>query len=829
MLETRPHSVYLSFLMDRRDFLKCTGLALAAGPLWLGQVLPQSRRTLSPFVAAHVPQRGMYSLQPAIRWEEALVAGNGTLGILVYGDPLRERIIFNHELLYEPLRDERVPPPNLAPYLPRIRALMLEGRYREAVEYALEMAHREGWPGLLWTDPYHPAFALVLEMPTEKPTDYLRCTDFETGEIGVFWRAQTDTYARRSFVSRTDRVVVLEVSAETGPLPALTLHLEVQDVRPPEQREGYHPPEIATEPGWLAYRCAYTHTRRGYEGLVRVVTEGGTQTVRDGQLHVRGAQRVLLLARVWPLDDMAVSRIETERSALASLPANYEALRAPHVAAHSALFHRVALDLEVGESRQKSSEMLLAEQQAQENILPALLEKLFDMGRYVLISSCGQWPPNLVALWTGEWRPPWSGDFTLDANLNLQMAAASIGAIPEAVASLTRLIEGLLDDWRDNARRLYGCEGVLSGSRTDGRCGWHTHFNADYPLHFWTAGAGWLAQPLYEYVEVYDDEAFVHQHLIPYLKEIAQFYETFLTITDPDGHVVFVPSYSPENRPANLDTPGCINATMDIAVCREVLSTLITLCEARGLEPDRIPRWKALLDQLPPYLINEDGALKEWAHSELTDNYNHRHLSHLYPVWPGHEITPETTPELFEAARKAAYLRGHENESAHGLVHLALIGARLKDPELAYRSLRDLLRNGYLLPSLFSLHYPGHVYNADLINSLPAIVIEMLVYSRPGLLELLPAVDERLPRGTLQGARARGQLQIKRLHWDLPARRIELTLTTAKDQPLTLVMRRGLETLTLDDGSPLPLQTPTQTQLQLNAHLPLTVILHLKR
>ncbi|WP_243664857.1 glycoside hydrolase N-terminal domain-containing protein, partial [Rhodothermus marinus] len=145
--------------MDRRDFLKGMGLALAAGPYWLRRALVQSSASTSPFVEARIPERGMYSLQPAARWEEALVAGNGTLGILVYGDPLNERIIFNHELLYEPLRDERVPPPDLAPYLPRIRALMLEGRYREAVEYSLEMAHREGWPGLLWTDPYHPAFA----------------------------------------------------------------------------------------------------------------------------------------------------------------------------------------------------------------------------------------------------------------------------------------------------------------------------------------------------------------------------------------------------------------------------------------------------------------------------------------------------------------------------------------------------------------------------------------------------------------------------------------------------------------------------------------------
>lgn len=253
------------------------------------------------------------------------------------------------------------------------------------------------------------------------------------------------------------------------------LRPEVQDVRPPQQREGYHPLEIITEPSWLHYRCAYVHTCRGYEGSVHVVAEGGTQTVDDGWLYIQDAQRVLFLTRVWPLEDITASQLPHERSALAALLADYTTLFAPHAKAHGALFHRMALDLEGGDDRTKSSETLLAEQQARETILPALLEKLFDLGRYVLISSCGEWPPNLVALWTGEWRPPWSGDFTLEANLNLQMAAASIGAVPESVASLWRLIEGLLADWRDNARYLYGCEGVLAGSRTDGRCSWHIH------------------------------------------------------------------------------------------------------------------------------------------------------------------------------------------------------------------------------------------------------------------------------------------------------------------------------------------------------------------
>ena len=174
------------------------------------------------------------------------------------------------------------------------------------------------------------------------------------------------------------------------------------------------------------------------------------------------------------------------------------------------MFRRVKLSLG---GKHADAEDLIAEQKSSEDLNLSLLEKMFNMGRYSLISSSGEWPPNLMGLWNGDWRPKWSGDFTLDANVNLQIASACIGNLPEATSSYSRLIKGLIPDWRTNAKRLYGCRGVLSGTRTSGRNNLNTHYSRDFPGHFWTAGAQWLVLPMFEYYQTTGDSEFMRDHL----------------------------------------------------------------------------------------------------------------------------------------------------------------------------------------------------------------------------------------------------------------------------------------------------------------------------
>lgn len=260
-------------------------------------------------------------------------------------------------------------------------------------------------------------------------------------------------------------------------------------------------------------------------------------------------------------------------------------------------------------------------------------------------------------------------------------------------------------------------------------------------------GADWLLKPLVDHDETRGAR---DPRLATALAEAARFYEDFLTRTDDDGHLVIVPSYSPENRPANASWVT-VNAAMDLSAARHAL------CTAAAYHPGPdAERWRALADRLPPHRVNSEGALAEWARPGLLDTYDHRHLSHLYGVWPLDEINPYDTPGLAAAARRALELRGAENDSAHGHLHHALVAARLRDAGRVAKALDNVLAGDFFHVSLMSGHYPDrHVYNADAAHTLPAVVIEALVQSTPRRLVLFPALPTSLPSGELRRIRTR--------------------------------------------------------------------------
>jgi hypothetical protein len=365
------------------------------------------------------------------------------------------------------------------------------------------------------------------------------------------------------------------------------------------------------------------------------------------------------------------------------------------------------------------------------------------------------------------------------------------------------LVLGHLDHWRVNARNLYGARGFLAPSRTDGEYGYMLHFNADtFPGHTWTGGADWLLYPLLEYYQVTGDETFLRESLGPALMELALFYEDFLTRTDADGKVVFVPSFSMENAPGNTGVYLSANATGEIMAGRHALLAAVEAARALGVEQgdsEGIERWTALLRRFPDYQINEDSALAEWSWPGLTDHYDHRHIHHLYGAWPLHEINPEQAPELVGPAVRALELRGDENLSAHGSLHRALAGARLKNSEQVHANLLKILGNNMLFRSLMSSHNPDlYIYNADAANTLPAVLAEALLYSRPGVLEVLPALPDQLATGSMTGIRTRGRIRVHHLSWDLARSAVTLTVTSEADQEVTLISRRGLESLTCE-------------------------------
>jgi len=775
--------------MNRRSYLKTKGLAV-------GSALTAVHGSFAVSSGSPWYTYGMHSFLPPAKkrknWQEGFVTGNGTMGIMVTGYTDRELLFFNHERLYHPKTPrEETPPPKIGKYVPRMRQMMLEGRYDEAYQWWWKKANEDGWDKILngqrivWTDEYHQGFALEITYPesSEKVTGYIRQTNFETGEVSIRWLRGGTEFKTRTFVSRPDQVVVHYIEGVTTSIKLI----------PPLPKNVVN--DVVESGDWIVFRSKYDELHaRGYIGIVR---------------KIRQKTGILLLSAIESVEefDLDIDRVEQLlKTDLSSLKSDYDFLLARHAKVHGEMFRRCLVNLNPGSDYFMDNEALLARQKelvAENRLCPALTQKLYEMSRFTYISSCGSLPPNLPGVWNPYTTAAWSGDYTTDTNLNLQMAGGNIGNLPETVAfSYWNLIRGQLDDWEVNARSLYNCRGVMAPSRTDGRSGYMFHSSARWYGWCWTAGAGWLAYPLYEYCEITGDDKFLRENVLPLYEKIALFYEDFLTLRDENGRYIYIPSFSPENKARvmeggkEISTFCTINAVMDLAVCRQVLGILIRESRRLGLYRNRIGKWEQMLKDLPPYLFDEDGALKEWAHPAFRDNHAHRHAAQTYPAWPSHEMgLPEDNPALHAAMVKMLHKRkngfDYKMRCAHGLLVRAFAAARLREREIFKQNILALFTRRYILPSLFTVHNPGSRFNADFINSWHGLFLEGLVYSRNGVIELLPSLPDDYVSGSAYGIRCRGQIEVKALEWNLRQKTVSAELESMKNQNIRLLCRRG--------------------------------------
>jgi alpha-L-fucosidase 2 len=787
-------------------------------------LIPTNQR-ISPMPIAErlrqhaVPRRGTCSTIPATSTEDGLFSGNGTMNISVFGDPFAEQVLFNDEDILQPWKTGKaLEAPKIAYVLPEVRKLMLQGEYKKALDLSLEASAKAGLPQGEGHPSSHPAFDLRIRTPGRHAvTNFLRTLDFESGEARVTWTDAAGTWERRSFVARPDNVVVQSVTAPPGSTLDMDIQLDTSMIlRPRTQRVTatptpagpYHQHEIGAQPG--ASEIHFTRTfsshsnqaelvlegryvvdagNPGYASVTRVVAAGGELATTSDTLHVRGATSLLLLTRIEVYSDITPPAVEALKSAVNQIAPDYAALLARHRPQQAEVMARASLDFGGTELHALSGEELLIDQRTRQGFNPALLENLFDMGRYWLYAR------------SGKFSPIWGH---INVNINLQQSPAATGNLPEATMAFVRWVESLFPDSRVNAQNIFGARGVLFAAHPTQNGGQLEHFEYTWPHHYWISGAGWVYSPIWDYYLVTGDKQFLREHLLPQLKEIALFYEDYLKETDARGNYIFLPSYSPENWPANSGgSPSVINSDMDIAVCREVFTHLIQAAETLGTDADSVPKWQSILAKLPPYELNADGSLKEWAWPSLEDNLDHRHVSHLYGVWPTDEITPDQTPELARAAWLAARKRGQGNESAHGMLHRSLAATRLKDPWLVTFVLKELLEQGYVNASMTTNHNPYTIPSPDPQGGIPTILMEMLVYSRPGIVELLPAVPSTLHQGIARGILCRTQARIESFEWNLDTKKLDLTISSPIDQSLSLVVRRGIETATADQPAAL--------------------------
>jgi len=758
-----------------------------------------------------MPERGFISSAPGETWEEGLLSGNGTIGANALGQPLAETIIFTHHAMFLPT-GAPVVPPDTSSRLFEVRRLIDRGLYKQATQLAFDLS---GQSDFMYPDPFVPAFDVRITMRERgEVRDYARSVDFQSGQATVHWADDGGVFQRRLFVSRADGAAALLITGPGQRSVACTLELTActpspkLDARTVERSAEVfksHVSNIVTTADGThltfssEFPRAYPGSIHRLEGVARVVAPGGEVCAEGSSMVIKGADRVLVLLCIEPIYDPDSSRIEAMKSKLGDLPADYSHLLDRHATIHGALFNRMRLDLGGGADRGLTTEELLARSTNEDPSL-TLTEKVFDAGRYNIISCTGDLPPTLQGVWAGTYVPPWAGDFTHNGNVPSAIAGMLPGNTPELMLTYTSYIESIVPYLRVNARHIFGARGIVLPSRSTTH-GYNNALAPDFAGGMWVAGALWAARFFYDYYLYTGDREFLAEHALPFMQEAALFLEDYL-YEGSDGKYVFSPTTSPENSPSNTNSQGTFNATMDVAATKELLTNLISASRELGTNEDKIPMWETMLGRMPAYMISDEGVVKEWLTPRLEDNLDHRHSSHLYPLYYSMPDEIAADPALQSAFRRIIEIKlaHHYREAgfmSFGLVQLGQAAATLGEGELAYQAMVRLV-NSYWLSNLASMHNHRSLLNMDISGGLPAVLIQMLVASSPGRIRLLPALPKAWPTGTIEGALCRGQVEVKRLEWE-PGR-IEVSLLSAVAQTIELSVPAAIRGMEVTSG-----------------------------
>ena len=591
--------------------------------------------------------RSAVSTNWAEDWESGMVSGNGSMGAVIYGKPESPIVIVNHNRLYTVQYDPTgIGPANTVRYLPELRRIIREDGYGPALDFAYAKAKENGLAPDESID-FHPGFFLSCKLlGASQPSEYRRSEHFRTGEVETFSRCVPGRFRTRIFVSRASNVVVMSIEGPGKGLLDCDLEIETIDSKlvQSSRKSGV---------GWIGVHNLYAAGNGGYDGVARVVATGGNLKIEIGKVTVKKADTLVVLMRIERYRPPCSGNIEALASALSLLEPDYTALLRSHVKVHGEIFDRARLDLGGGADRALTTDELLDRAAKEGALSPALIEKIYDASRYTILCSSGDLPPNLQGIWTGTWNPPWHSDYSADANLQLAVDSTCSANMPELMSGFFNLIEAGVPSWREGARKLAGCRGILYPARMQDQ-GTYFQQNHDWPWFNQIPIAGWLGHYFYDYYLFTGDRVFLERRAIPYLKECALFYEDWY-LTDSDGYLRATPSFSYECAYSD-------NATIEFAVAREVLANLIKGCELLGIEEDGVVRWKALLAKIPPYMINTaettggpsplykgmdgngsgpvpDGTLKEFIEANMVEFPSHRHLSSLYPLFVSYEFS----------------------------------------------------------------------------------------------------------------------------------------------------------------------------------------------
>lgn len=699
-------------------------------------------------------------------WKDALPSGNGKTGISVYGAIKKETILVNHCNLWHWGKRKEVP--DVSEAFRDTRRLLKEGQYQKANPLTAKALRDAGYEAKLFKP--CPVGDIRIDMEEENTfSGYERRLNMSTGEVTVTWISGEVSYTRNVFVSREKDVIVLGLHA-SAQKAGLDIWMQLHETFGEDTQRMRRDTKVSCyrKDGAIVYKAE--NTENGCFGLACTVLEcNGVVDYEKDRIVVRAASDLTLVFKVF--GDM--DEVRTDQDAiqyLCGLSGTYEQLRDEHSKKHSVLYH--SADFELGETDKclkSNEEMLYAAYK--EGISNEFCEKLWKYGRYLFISGTrpDMLPFPLYGLWGGRYDLIWSHNM---ANINIQMMYwhCITGGYVDYIKALIDYYWSMMPDFRENARKIFGLEGIfLPAGTTPG----YGVVNQVVPVIVnWIGGAGWIAQHMYDYYLATGDEMTLRNKILPFMEEAALFYEQYLIWDGAACHIM--PSVSPENTPGNLQNthllhmahanPTAKNATMDVAILKELFQNLIDISRKFAWNQDKISLWSDIVKGLPIYQINADGAVKEWLADDLTDFYYHRHFSHLYPVFPGREMMLTENTELQEAFKKAVKLRVQGGQSGWSLIFRACLYARLQEGNEALDSLETLTK-GCLTNSFLSLHNDWRNMGLTLdlyefeegqdkapvqldasIGTINAIQ-EMILQYAPGVIWLLPALPDKWKRG----------------------------------------------------------------------------------